>query len=327
MVRTRNQLRIEENEEIEMVAKYIKTDEEIIEAEAMEVSFDLSLSKLSPSSSNLPYYKTDSIPLKSLLNSLKSNGMPLPRILKRLRNVVELVESDDMEGSVMMMIYLHNTNYDSEHFVKHVFIDQGFLEIVRKHFVLWTADMSMAEDKIMLEKEIEENLSMDVVELLRQYQKDQFPLLMVVSWLNGKHQVLKVFTGVKDVKTLNQELAESILIHKELMVEQEDEGEEKTDVGGSPTVEDSATFPLSQKPVLVQLQVGQFVHLAEFRAEQTVRDLLQYVAANTGLKIGQFSLSSLPGTDLTLLWNCSSFTLDMIGMKGGMRTTLRINKK
>ena len=326
MVRTRNQLRIEENEEIDMVAKYIKTDEEIIEAEAMEVSFDLSLSKLSPSSSNLPYYKTDSIPLKSLLNSLKSNGMPLPRILKRLSNVVELVESDDMEGSVMMMIYLHNTNYDSEHFVKHVFIDQGFLEIVRKHFALWTADMSMAEDKIMLEKEIEENLSMDVVELLRQYQKDQFPLLMVVSWLNGKHQVLKVFTGVKDVKTLNQELAESILIHKELMVEQE-EGEEKNDVEGSPTVEDSATLPLSQKPVLVQLQVGQFVHLAEFRAEQTVRDLLKYVAANTGLKIGQFSLSSLPGTDLTLLWNCGSFTLDMIGMKGGRRTTLRINKK
>ena len=244
MVRTRNQLRIEENEEIDMVAKYIKTDEEIIEAEAMEVSFDLSLSKLSPSSSNLPYYKTDSIPLKSLLNSLKSNGMPLPRILKRLRNVVELVESDDMEGSVMMMIYLHNTNYDSEHFVKHVFIDQGFLEIVRKHFALWTADMSMAEDKIMLEKEIEENLSMDVVELLRQYQKDQFPLLMVVSWLNGKHQVLKVFTGVKDVKTLNQELAESILIHKELMAEEE-EGEEETDVGASSTVENSATLPLS----------------------------------------------------------------------------------
>ena len=327
MVRTRNQLKIEENEEIEMVAKYIKTDEEIIEDEAMEVSFDHSLLKLpAPSSSNLPYFKTDSIPLKSLLNSLKSNGMSLPRILKRLRKVVELVESDDMEGSVMMMIYLHNSNYDSEHFVNHVFINQGFLEIVRKHFVLWAADMSMAEDKIMVEKEIEENLSMDVVELLRQYQKDQFPLLMVVSWLNGKHQVLNVFTGVKDVKTLNQELSESFLIHKELMAEEE-EGEEKTDVGGSPTVEDSAIPPLSQKPVLVQLQVGQFVHLAEFRAEQTVRDLLKYVAANTGLKIGQFSLSSLPGTDLTLLWNCGSFTLDMIGMKGGRRTTLRINKK
>jgi len=309
-----------------MITKYsIETDLEVIEAEAIKESFADSLSTL-----NLPtkaeYSKTDPIPLKFLLSSLKRNGLSLPRIQKRLRNVIELVESDDVEGSVMMMIYLHNTNYDSKLFVEHVFPDPRFLEIVRKHYAIWAAYMSMLEDKAMLEKEIEEDLSMDVVELLKQYQKDQFPLLLVVSLLNGKHQVLKVFTGVRDVETLHQELTESILIHKELMAEL-NEGEDDTDVEGFLAVVDNATIPYQQKHVLVQLQVGQFVHLAEFKPEQTVRDLLQYVATNTGLKINQFSLSSFPGTDLTLLRDWDNFTLDMVGMKGGRKTTLRIERK
>ena len=196
--------------------------------------------------------------------------------------------------------------------------------------MLWAADMSEEEDKAILEKEIEEELSIDVVELLRQYQMEQFPLLLVVSLLDGKHQVLKVFSGVKDVETLYQELTESILIHKELRAELE-EGDDDTDVvlEGFPAVavEEDVTFPCQQQPVLVKLLVGQFVHLAEFSTEMKLRDLLQYVATNTGLKIGQFSLSSFPGTDLTLLWDWDNFTLDMVGMKGGRTTTLRIERK
>jgi len=334
MVKTRNQLRIEENEEMEMVSKFIKIENgKVIEAtEAVKESIADSFLTIPPSTSNLPteakYSKIDPIPLKHLLNSLKGNGFSLPRIVKRLKNALELVESDDVDGSVMIMIYLHNTNHDSKNFVEHVFTDPKFLEIVRKYFVLWTADMSKEENEAMLEKEIEEELSIDVVELLRHYQTEQFPLLLVVSLLNGKHQVLKVFSGVKDVKTLHQELKESISIHKELMAELK-EGEDDTDVvvESFHAAEEIVTFPQLQKTVLVQLQVGQFVHLAEFSPEQMIRDLLQYVVTKTGLQIGQFSLSSFPGTDLTLLWDWEGFTLDMVGMKGGRKTTLRIERK
>jgi len=338
MVRTRNQLRIEENEEIEMVSKFIKIEnEEVIEAEVVKDPIADSSLKNLPSTSKFPatettYSKIDPIPfpLKPLLDLLKINGFSLPRITKRLRNAVELVESDDVEGSVMIMIYLHNTNHDSKDFVEYVFTEPRFLDIVRNHFVLWAADMSEEEDKAILEKEIEEELSIDVVELLRQYEMEQFPLLLVVSLLDGKHQVLKVFSGVKDVETLYQELTESIFIHKELRAELE-EGDDDTDVvlEGFPAVavEEDVTFPCQQQPVVVKLLVNQFVHLAEFSTEMKLRDLLQYVATNTGLKIGQFSLSSFPGTDLTLLWDWDNFTLDMVGMKGGRKTTLRINIK
>ena len=89
----------------------------------------------------------------------------------------------------------------------------------------------------------------------------------------------------------------------------------------------SEQLPLHQEPVRIQLQVGPFVHLAEFRPEQQLRDLLQYVVENTGLDIGQFSLSSFPGTDLTVLSDMDSLTLDMVGMKGGRKITLNIAKK
>ena len=103
MVRTRNQLRIEENEEIEMVSKFIKIEnEEVIEAEVVKDSIADSSLKNLPSTSKFPttettYSKIDPIPLKPLLDFLKINGFSLPRITKRLRNAVELVESDDVE--------------------------------------------------------------------------------------------------------------------------------------------------------------------------------------------------------------------------------------
>jgi hypothetical protein len=44
-----------------------------------------------------------------------------------------------------------------------------------------------------------------------------------------------------------------------------------------------------------------------------------------GLDIGQFSLSSLTGTDLTLLWDI--LTLQQVGMEGGTRAKLIITRK
>ena len=320
MVRTRNQLKLEEDEEIELVvvvSKYRKTDDE--HEKALDESLAKSLAEIPPSTSKVSVANdnnTDSVPLLSLLKSLHLHGLSLPRIVKRLRKAVELVESDDVDGSLMMMIYLHNTNFDSEHFVDYVFTDPTFLEIARNHFILWAADMSKENEKAKIEDEIENELSIDVVELVRQYQRDHYPLILMVSLLNGQPQVLKLFTGVRDRDTLYQELKETLVTHRNLMAEQEESHSDG-----------SEQLPLHQEPVRIQLQVGPFVHLAEFRPEQQLRDLLQYVAENTGLEIGQFSLSSFPGTDLTVLSDMDSLTLDMVGMKGGRKTTLNIAKK
>ena len=42
----------------------------------------------------------------------------------------------------------------------------------------------------------------EVVDLLRQFQVDNIPFLMLVAIVEGQHQVMKVFSGVKDIANL-----------------------------------------------------------------------------------------------------------------------------
>ena len=125
---------------------------------------------------------------------------------------------------------------------------------------------------------------------------------------------MKVFTGVKNMSTLHQELTETIFTHRSMMEEVlEDVGDEDVlveEAGHQPTL------------VLVELQVGPCVHPAQFQPHQQLHDLLQYVADRTDLKIGELSLGSALGTDLTLLWD--SFTLQQVGMQGERKVKLRI---
>ena len=95
------------------------------------------------------------------------------------------------------------------------------------------------------------------------------------------------------------------------------------DVGDEYVVAEEAGH--QSNPVLVELHVGPCIHTAQFYPHQQLQDLLQYAADRTWLKIGEFSLASAPGTDLTLLWD--SFTLQQVGMQGGRRVKLRIDRK
>ena len=100
---------------------------------------------------------------------------------------------------------------------------------------------------------------------------------------------------------------------------EEEEGVDDEDV----VVEEDATP--STTPVTVQLQVEPCIHTAQFKPLHNLQDLLQYVASRIGLKIGQFSLSSLPGTDLTILWD--TLTLQQVGMEGGTMVKIKIARK
>jgi hypothetical protein len=327
MVKTRSQTKLEENEQVP--AKHFKDGDNDL-AKALKESMDEMLAKQPPSTSdtvdpNVTKPKTEPVSLKTLFHSLKSEGFPLPRFYKTLRKVVELVESDDVDGSRMMLLYLHHHNPDSQKFVENVLTDKGVVDIITNHFVLWAADFSKEEDRAKVEEEVEEQLSIEVVELLRQYQVENYPLMMVVMLLEGQHQVMKVFTGVKNIPTLYQGLTETIFTFKS-MLEEEHEGVENEDVAME---EDDVNEPNDTTPppipVLVQLQVGPCIHPVQFSPLQHLQDLLQYVACKTGLRVGQFSLTSAPGTDLTLIWN--TITLQQVGMQGGTRVRLRIARK
>jgi hypothetical protein len=107
----------------------------------------------------------------------------------------------------------------------------------------------------MVEEEVKGELSKEVVDLIRQYQLEDYPLLMVVMLLDGQHQVMKVFSGVQDIPTLCQGLGETIFTLRSVMQEGEEEG---VDV----VVEEDATP--SPTPVTIQLQVGPCIHTAQF---------------------------------------------------------------
>ena len=153
-----------------------------------------------------------------------------------------------------------------------------------------------------------------MVDLIRQYQVEDFPLLMVVMLLDGQHQFMKVFFGVQDIPTLCHGLGETIFTLKSVM--QEEEGVDDEDV-----VVDKDATP-SPTPVTVRLQVGPCIHTAEFNPLQKLEDLFQYVACRIGLDIGHFSLSSAPGTDLTILWD--TLTLQQVGMEGAAGSSLQL---
>ena len=151
-----------------------------------------------------------------------------------------------------------------------------------------------------------------MVDLIRQYQVEDFPLLMVVMLLDGQHQFMKVFFGVQDIPTLCHGLGETIFTLRM----QEEEGVDDEDV-----VVDKDATP-SPTPVTVRLQVGPCIHTAEFNPLQKLEDLFQYVACRIGLDIGHFSLSSAPGTDLTILWD--TLTLQQVGMEGAAGSSLQL---
>ena len=321
MVKTRSQTMQEEEDEIP--TKYFKAEDGDLEKneeedlqKVLKESLDEMLANQGPSTSGTSAQdvavKKEPTSLKKLFHSLKSQGFSLPRFHKSLEKVVQVVESDQVDGSMMVLLYLHHHNPDSQKFAENVFTDKEVLDIIRDNFVVWAADLSNEEENERVEEEVECVLGLHVVELLRQYQVENYPLLMVVMMLEGEDQVMKVFTGVKDIPTLCQELTETILTCKSIREEQE--GVEKTDM--------TAT---TSAPVLIELQVGPCLHSVQFSPQQQLQDLLQYVACRTGLQVGQFSLTSGPGTDLTRLWD--TITLQQVGMQGGTRVRLRIVRK
>ena len=91
------------------------------------------------------------------------------------------------------------------------------------------------------------------------------------------------------------------------------------DVGDEDVLVEEAGHQLTL--VLVELQVGPCVHPAQFQPHQQLHDLLQYVADRTDLKIGELSLGSALGTDLTLLWD---ITLQQVVIQGERKVKLRI---
>ena len=331
MVKTRSNGRLEEesNNE-ETLAKYSKTKEENLDMTLVDAVDAILAKQTSSSSGTCAQERIESVPFQILYHSLKSQGFHLPKIYKSLRVVLEIVERDDVEGTRMMILYIHHHNQDSQEFVENVFTDKGVVDILTDNFVIWVADVSKEEGERIVEKKLEEELSMEMVELLRQYQVDNFPLLMVVAIVEGQHQVMKVFSGVKDIATLYQGLTETIITFNSMMKEkdweegqqeEEEQMEEKMPVKTKPL----KTTEKHLAPVLIELQVGPCLHPVQFSPQQQLHDLLQYVASQTGLHVGQFSLVSAPGTDLTKLWD--NITLQQVGMKEGTRARLRIVKK
>ena len=284
MMKTRSQRKLEDDEET--VAKHSKTDEDDL-AKALKESLDDVLAKQPPSTSNTDESsddtKTNPVSFTTIFQTMKCQGISLPKFYKTLRKVAELVESDDVGGSKMMMLYLHNHNPDSKHFMENVFTDQKIVDIIRNHFVIWAGDVSREDDRAMVEEEVEGELSKEVVDLIRQYQVEDYPLLMVVMLLDGQHQVMRVFSGVQDIPTLYQGLRETIFTLRSVMEDVKEEGVDDEDV-----VEEDATP--SPTPVIIQLQVGPCIHTAQFNPLQKLEDLFQYVAFRIGLEIGQFSL-------------------------------------
>ena len=110
---------------------------------------------------------------------------------------------------------------------------------------------------------------------------------------------MKVFSRVKDIATLYQCLNETIITFNSMMKEQDwEEGqqvEEEQEEEKMP--EKTKALQATEKhlaPVLIELQVGPCLHPVQFSPNQQLQDLLQYVASQTGLQVGQFSLVSSP---------------------------------
>jgi len=334
MVRTRNQAKskrdndyqngvddsvyeFEDIEEFETPQKYFKEAEKDDLRRALADSLEAdSINELSVS----PSFNT-------VVNYLRAQGFSLPRFYKDLHKVLEMMESDEVAGTRMMLVYFYHNNPNSQKFLENVLIDKRFVEIVKRNFLVWTADMSQEEDKVLVEEQLEWELSKDVVDLVKQYEVEQFPLLMVVMLLQGEHRVMKLFSGVGNVITLCQGLSESVTTYRSIVQENDDqevtetaEKLEKVDHVTPKSYQDNPTTP-----VLVELQVGPCLHPVQFFPKQQLVDLLQYVSRQTGLEVGKFSLSSYPGTDLTLAWD--TLTFNQLGLKGGARVRLRIGKK
>jgi len=269
----------------------------------------------------------DSPSFTTLISYLKVQGFSLPRFYKDLNKVLELVESDEVAGTRMVMVYFYHNNTDSQKFVENVFIDKSFVEIVNRNFIVWAADMSKEEDKLMVENQLEWELSREVVDMMKQYEVEQFPLIMIVMLLEGSHQVMKVFSGVGNVDILCQGLSESVQTYKNIVQETYD-AQEVTEELKVDKVEQVKTKSIQDNlpvPVHVELQVGPCLHPVQLSPDQQLVDLLQYVSRQTGLEVGKFSLWSYPGTDLTSAMD--TLTLHQLGLKGGARVRLRIAKK